>query len=192
MIGSIKIYGLFGFLRLIRDKLFTMLFYPKARIIRLPVYIRGKKGIQGGESLTTGVNLRIDIINSETTSPVLYIGKNVEFNDYVHMGVAEGISIGDNRLIASKVFISDHNHGSYEGEIHSHPNEKPNARVLSSKKVTIGRNVWIGECVSILPGITIGAMSLVSRDIPANSIAVGSPARVIKKFDETKSEWVSI
>ncbi|MFT7073173.1 acetyltransferase [Patiriisocius sp. Uisw_017] len=198
MIKSLKIYGLFGFMRLIRDKLFTMLFYPKARIIRLPVYIRGKKGIQGGESLTTGVNLRIDIINSETITPVLHIGKNVEFNDYVHIGVAVGISIGDNTLIASKVFISDHNHGSYAGEIHSHPDENPIDRVLTSKKVTIGKNVWIGEYVAILPGITIGdgaiigAMSVVSRDIPAYSIAVGAPARVIKKFDKTKSEWTSI
>jgi lipopolysaccharide O-acetyltransferase len=198
MIRSIKIYGLFGFLRLIRDKLFTILFYPKARIVRLPVYIRGKKGIKGGESLTTGVNLRIDIIHSETINPILDIGKNVQFNDYVHIGVVEGVSIGDNTLIASKVFISDHNHGSYAGDIHSNPNENPIARILKPKKVTIGKNVWIGEYVAILPGITIGdgaiigAMSVVSRDIPANSIAVGSPARVIKKFDETKSEWVSI
>lgn len=198
MIRSIKIYGFFGFLRLIRDKIFTMLFYPKARIVRLPVYIRGKKGIQGAESLTTGVNLRIDIIESKNCSPVLYIGKNVEFNDYVHIGVVEGVSIGDNTLIASKVFIADHNHGSYAGATHSNPNEKPIARILQSKKISIGKNVWIGEYVAILPGVTIGdgaiigAMSVVSKDIPSNTIAVGSPARVIKMFNESTKEWTKV
>ena len=198
MFRSFKIYGFLGFLRLIRDKLFTMVFYPQARIVRMPVYIRGKKGIQGAKNLTTGVNLRIDIIHTETNCPVLDIGKNVEFNDYVHIGVADGISIGDNTLIASKVFMSDHNHGSYSGEVHSHPNEKPIDRILQSKKIIIGKNVWIGEFVAILPGVTIGdgaiigAMSVVSRDIPAYSIAVGSPARVIKQFDEITKTWITV
>jgi lipopolysaccharide O-acetyltransferase len=198
MIRIFKIYGFFGFLRLLRDKMFTIIFYPNARIVRLPVYIRGKKGIKGGENLTTGINLRIDIISSGKFTPILTIGKNVEFNDYVHIGVAEEVTIGDNTLIASKVFISDHNHGSYNGEGQSNPAEKPISRTLKTKKVTIGKNVWIGEFVSILPGVTIGdgaiigAMSLVSKDIPPNSIAVGSPARVIKIFDDIKNEWINI
>lgn len=198
MIRLLEIYGLFGFLRLLRDKLFTFLFYPQARIIRLPVYIRGKKGIKGAKGLTTGVNLRIDIINSKENAPILSIGNNVEFNDYVHIGVAKGVSIGDNTLIASKVFISDHNHGSYAGSFHSDPNEKPIERVLESREINIGKNVWIGEFVAILPGVTIGdgaivgAMSVVSRDIPANSIAVGSPARVIKTFDDLTKTWKTV
>lgn len=191
-----KIYGFFGFIRLLRDKLFTFIFYPQARIVRLPLYIRGKKGIRGAENLTTGINLRIDIISSANCNPVLNIGKNVEINDYVHIGVAEGITIGDNTLIASKVFISDHNHGNYNGNNQSNPMEKPSSRILKSSKVNIGSNVWIGEFVSILPGVTIGdgviigAMSVVSKDIPANTIAVGIPAKVIKKYDLIKKEWI--
>lgn len=55
--------------------------------------------------------------------------------------------------------------------------------------MTIGDGVWIGGNVTILPGITIGhnsvieAGSVVVRDIPANSIAVGNPCRVIKRID---------
>ena len=188
-------YGFFGLLRLIKDKILTVLFYPNARIVRFPVYIRGKKGIKGGERLTTGINLRIDIINSKEKKPFLIIGKNVEINDYVHIGVANGVTIGDNTLIASKVFISDHNHGCYNGEIQSSPNEKPISRVLKSEEINIGRNVWIGEFVSVLPGVTIGdgaiigAMSVVTKDIPSNSIAVGSPARVIKVYSESTKKW---
>jgi len=196
MFEIFEIYGLYGTFRLIRDKLFTLLYFSKARIIRLPVYIRGKKGIVGAENLTTGINLRIDIIKSEIIKPKLTIGKNVQFNDYVHIAVAAGVSIGDNTLIASKVFISDHNHGSYTGLNQSNPNEDPIRRTLISREVVIGKNVWIGEYVCILPGVSIGdgaiigAMSVVTKDIPSNSIAVGSPASVIKKYDEVNNVWI--
>lgn len=60
MLEKIKFYGFFGFIKLIRYKLYTILFFPNSRIIRLPVYIRGKKGIVGAENLTTGINLKID------------------------------------------------------------------------------------------------------------------------------------
>jgi len=198
IIEKIKLYGLWGYIRLIRDKIFTIIFFPNARIMRLPIYIRGRKGIRGAENLTTGVNLRIDIINSDISTPILNIGKDVEINDYVHIGVADSVSIGDNTLIASKVFISDHNHGSYSGDNQCSPNSTPICRALKSKKVSIGKNVWIGEFVCILPGVTIGdgsiigAMSVVTKDIQANSIAVGSPAKVIKIYDETRCQWVSI
>lgn len=59
-------------------------------------------------------------------------------------------------------------------------------------KITIGEDCWIGGNVIILPGITIGrgttigAGSVVTKDIPAESVAVGNPARVIKKIDTSK------
>jgi lipopolysaccharide O-acetyltransferase len=196
--NKIKIYGFWGFIRLIRDKIFTILFFSNSRIIRLPVYIRGRKGIIGAKNLTTGVNLRIDIINFDMDTPKLIIGDNVEFNDYVHIGVAKKVTIGDNTLIASKVFISDHNHGSYTGDNQSKPNSSPISRNLISKEIIIGKNVWIGEHVSILPGVTIGdgsiigAMSVVTHNIPENSIAVGAPASVIKIYNEIRCQWVSI
>lgn len=69
---------------------------------------------------------------------------------------------------------------------------------MFSKEVHIGNNVWIGEFVSILPGVTIGdgsiigSTSVVSKDIPAFSIAVGSPAKVIKTYDKDTNKWVNI
>ena len=59
-----------------------------------------------------------------------------------------------------------------------------------SKAVKIGKDCWIGGNTVILPGVTIGdgvtvgASSVVTKDIPGFSIAVGSPARVIKKVDQ--------
>lgn len=57
-----------------------------------------------------------------------------------------------------------------------------------ARPITVGNNVWIGAKVSVLPGVTIGdncvigAGSVVNRDIPANSLAVGNPCRVVKKI----------
>jgi len=198
MLKYYKIYGMYGLIRLVRDRLFTYFYYPNARIIRLPFFIRGRKYIKGAKFLTTGINLRIDIIFEKNFTPILLIGDNVQINDYVHIAVAKGVYIGDNTLIASKVFISDHNHGNYTGNNQSSPMTPPIERELFSKEVKIGSNVWIGEFVSILPGVTIGdgsiigSMSVVTKDIPEFSIAVGSPAKVIKKYDKDTNKWINI
>ena len=69
---------------------------------------------------------------------------------------------------------------------------------MFSKEVHIGNNVWIGEFVSVLPGVTIGEGSIigstseVSKDIPAFFIAVGSPAKVIKTFNKDTNKWEMI
>ena len=58
--------------------------------------------------------------------------------------------------------------------------------VFNDRPITIGENVWLGANVTVLPGVTIGdravigAGSVVTRDIPADSIAVGNPCRVVK------------
>jgi len=126
---------------------------------------------------------------------VLKIGDNVEINDYVHIAAVLNIEIGNHVLIASKVFITDHNHGNYTGDDQSHPMEPPKDRKLAAKPVKIEDNVWIGEYVTILPGVTvgkgsiIGTSSVVTRDIPPYTIAVGIPAKVIKRYNEQKGIW---
>jgi lipopolysaccharide O-acetyltransferase len=102
-------------------------------------------------------------------------------------------------LIASRVFISDHNHGNYHiQDYESGPDTPPANRPLSSRPVHIGRNVWLGEQVCILPGVTIGdgvivgANSVVTHDIPSNSIAAGNPARLIRVFDTETQSWKRI
>ena len=67
--------------------------------------------------------------------------------------------------------------------------EQRNAGLEYARPITVGNNVWIGAGVHVLPGVTIGdncvigAGSLVNRDIPSGSLAVGNPCRVIRKLD---------
>ena len=68
-------------------------------------------------------------------------------------------------------------------------NEPKNIRVLRTKEIHIKKNAWIGARVSILPGVTIGENaivgtgSVVTKDVPDHSVAVGVPAKIIKTLD---------
>lgn len=179
-------------------KLYTICFVKNGRLIRLPIDIRGKKHIDFGDKLTTGKFCRIEAIFSDKSDKKsLVFGSEVILNDSVHIAAFESVKIGSNVLIASKVFISDHNHGHY-GKDGSSPLSHPNEREIISSPVIIEDDVWIGEFVSILPGVTIGkgsvigTMSVVNKSIPPYSIAVGSPAKVIKTYNFTTNQWERI
>ena len=176
----------------------TKVFFPNARIIRFPIDVRGKKYISFGTKLTTGRGCRIESYKFNDTTPKLKIGDSVQINDYVHISCTKSISIGNNVLIASKVFISDNNHGKYSGEEQSNPYEIAINRLISSDDIIIEDNVWIGENVCVLSGVRIGANSIiganstVTNNIPSNTIAVGNPAKVIKKFNENTDKWEKV
>ena len=193
----IRKYGIYGLIRIFKNLIFTKIFFPNAKLVRFPIYIRGKSLINFGEGLTTGVNVRLDAFKLADRPLVFNIGNHVQLNDSVHIGAVHCVTIGDHTLIASRVFISDHNHGRYGVlDLSSDPRIPPIDRPLVSSPVHIGSNVWIGEQVCILPGVTIGngavigANSVVTKDIPGNSIAVGNPAKVIRIFDLQSSRWV--
>lgn len=191
---------LIGLLRLFCNLILTKIYLPKARLIRFPIYIKGKSRIVIGRNFTCGKGLRLDCIKTDANiEPQLIIGSNVEMNDYVHIGCTNSILIGDNVLIASKVFITDHNHGVYSSDsVHSSPLSTPKSRIILGVPVHIEENVWIGEMVTILPGVQIGkgsiigANSVVNKNIPPYSIAVGIPAKVIKQFNFESGRWISL
>ena len=154
-------YSFFSILYLLVSRFFTLYISKKARLIRLPVFIRNIKQISFGINFTSGVGCRFDAFSDFDKRCKISFGDNVQINDYVHIGAFENISIGNNVLIASKVFISDHNHGSYSGNIHSSPYIPPSLRPITSKPIIIEDNVWIGEFVSILSGLTVGKGSII-------------------------------
>jgi lipopolysaccharide O-acetyltransferase len=178
----------------------TKLIASNARLIRFPFKMRGHRHIKLGDNFTSGVGCRIDAFPVQGKEDLcLTIGKDVQINDYVHIASINSVTIGDNVLMASKIYISDHDHGFYgqEGK-HDSPMIPPNERALSNSPVIIEDNVWIGQSVSVLKGVTIGfgsiigANSVVTKDIPAHCIAVGSPAKVIRTYDFESKQWKKI
>ena len=94
--------------------------------------------------------------------------------------------MGDRAGLGQHVFISGFNHGYADGTRESNEQE------LVRKEVVIGRESHIGANSVVVAGVTIGAGSVVMKDIPAYSIAVGNPARVIKRYDPENKTWVKI
>ena len=137
-------------------------------------------------SISSKPGLRIECFekyNGDYFNPRLEIGKNVSFNSNCHIGCINHIKIGENVLIGSNVLIIDHSHG-----LTNDPSIPPSKRKLYSKgPIIIGSNTWIGENVCILPNVTIGenciigAGAVVSKNIPANCVAVGNPIRIINR-----------
>ena len=113
------------------------------------------------------------------------IGKNVWFDDYSFIHAQEEVKIGDGCMIATSVYIVDFDH-KIPAKIFDFKSINKNTYVRDS--VIIGKNVWIGTHSIILRGVTIGdnavigAGSVVTRSIPANTVAVGNPAKVIRRL----------
>lgn len=154
-----------------------------------PVYLTGGKYITVGKNFSAQPHLRIEALNrfnGETFEPAITIGDNVNCNHYCHIISAGQVTIGDNVLLGSNVYISDRSHGdATRAAIGIPPIERP---LTSRGPVVIEDNVWIGQNTVILSGVTIGrgsiigANSVVTGDIPQGSVAAGAPARVIKSM----------
>ena len=149
--------------------------------------IKNAKYISVGKNFYSLYNLRIEAWDSyagHQFSPEIIIGDNVNMNTDCHIGCINKVVIGDNVLMASRIYISDHFHGEINAAALSLP---PMRRPLYTKgPVIIEENVWIGEGVCIMPGVTIGANAIiganavVTKDVPANAVVGGNPARVIR------------
>jgi len=126
--------------------------------------------------------------NESRYEPEIVIGNQCNIGEYCHITAINRITIDDGLLTGRFVYIGDNAHGGLSWE---EANTPPAQRLLSSKgPINIGRNVWIGDKVSILGGVTIGdnviigAGSIVTHNIPSNSLAAGMPAKVIKRLDK--------
>lgn len=126
-------------------------------------------------------------------SGMLKIGNGCYIGQRNTFLVGEDIIIGDNVLMASDICISSENHGTDPMDPKGYAGQS-----LRLAPVTIGDGCWIGEKVIILSGVKIGeksiigAGSVVTKNIPSYCIAVGNPAKVIKKYDLENNSWVSV
>ena len=111
----------------------------------------------------------------------LHFGARCAIGSFTRIWNYSKISIGDDFLGAGGLSINSATHD-------------PKTLESIGKPITIGDRVWIGLNVSIIAGVTIGddvvigAGSVVTKDIPSNTIAAGVPARVIKRLDRKLSE----
>lgn len=160
-------------------------------ILRNPQYIScGKNVVIGDESKL----LCWDSYGEEKYDdlPEIQIGDNFCATRNFTIQCANKVIIGKNVLAASNVFIIDYNHGINPLTMSYLDNP------LTRGVVFIDDGVWIGNDVIILPNVhigkksIIGAGSVVTKNIPEFCIAVGNPAKVIKKFDIKENRWKKV
>lgn len=152
--------------------------------------LRGAKYILIGCNCEIRDNVRLtawDRYINQKFSPRIEIGDNCSIGSNSHVTAINLIKLGNNVRMGNNVLITDNSHGDNSPE---ELEVAPNFRPLYSKgPVIIDDNVWIGEKASILPGVhigrcsTIGAGSVVTKDIPPYSVVGGNPARIIKEIN---------
>ncbi|MDP1521033.1 acyltransferase [Porticoccus litoralis] len=143
----------------------------------------------GRGKLTLGDGCRIGSFSRVVVSTTLnnlgehiHLGHHVAIGDYSSLGGSGGLDIGANTITGQYFSVHPENHRFDD------PERPIRQQGTQRKPVRIGENCWLGAKVTVLAGVTIGnncvigAGSLVTKDIPNNSIAVGNPARVIRSL----------
>ncbi|MGF7046850.1 maltose O-acetyltransferase [Paenibacillus sp. DS2015] len=151
--------------------------------------ISGKLNLKNKGEITIGRNVSFHAKPFPSSISVdkqakLTVGDNVFFNYGLDIGCTKSIRIGSNTIIGPMVNMMDTNFHPVDVEDRTR-----------SQDIVISDNVWIGRGVLILPGVTIGhnaviaAGSVVTRNIPANTLAGGTPAKVIREIS-VPNEWI--
>ena len=147
--------------------------------------VQGKPRIVNKGTLLIGDRVRIlsTIVRSEL---VVRAGARLELGDHVYINYGasicayQSIRIGDRCTVGTYVIITDNDQHDLLDR----------SKLPPSKPVTLEDEVWIGDRVIILKGVTIGsssvigAGSVVTRDVPRDSIAAGNPAKVLRSITE--------
>ncbi|MGN1260072.1 MAG: acyltransferase [Alloprevotella sp.] len=156
------------------------------------LHLSGERYMEIGDQVEFHFHARVQCFDTflntgQHFQPRLILHDHVVVQALCHIGCINYVEIGEWTTMGARCYITDHTHG---GTTRAELEVPPRKRQLTSKgPVKIGKYVHIGEGVCIMPGVTIGdyaligAGSVVTHDIPPYSIAVGSPAKVIKQVE---------
>ena len=186
--------GIWGYFRNLKNKLIfgecgkDVYIHSGGRIVR-------PRFISIGDHVRIGKNTDILVHpkHQDLKEFILKIGNNVHIGNYNIIAARNSVVLEENILLGPGVIIIDHSHHYENVEIPVKAQE-----VTEGGPVRIERDCWIGANVFVFPNVTvgrhavIGANSIVNRDIPPYSVAVGAPAKVIKRFDFERKEWVKL
>ncbi|ASG68520.1 putative lipopolysaccharide biosynthesis O-acetyl transferase WbbJ [Francisella halioticida] len=178
------------FFRIFFKTFFSKKFKHFGKGVRLiyPDSIQGENNI----SLSNNVFVNVGAWFLSLKNGKIVIEENTYIGRNSHIVALQSVKIGKNVLVADKVYIADNLH-EYE-DINTPIKEQP-VKFIGS--VEIKDNSWIGENVSIIganigKNVVIGANSVINKDIPDYSVAVGAPAKVIKQYNFQNKEWQKI
>jgi acetyltransferase-like isoleucine patch superfamily enzyme len=161
---------------------------PKKLFVDSSYSLKGGNNVSIGNNFVGNKGLVIEALEDfgkQTYSPSIVIGNNVFINQNCRLQCINRIEIGDGTMLAGNIFITDHFHGNTS----MFDEQPPAKRSLYSKgAVIIGKSVWIGEGVVIMPNVKIGnhaiigANAVVTKDVDDYCVVAGIPAKLIKRL----------
>ncbi|WP_319802363.1 acyltransferase [Flavobacterium sp. N502540] len=178
---------------------FYLLNNRKYKLLSSTAIIQRLLRVDGRENISIEKNVIIQKMTWIAAVPLtseskcnLVIGEGSIIGHFNHIYATGEIILGKNVLTADKVYISDNLH-QYE-DINL---PIMNQGIKQLPKLKIGDGTWIGENVCIIganigKNCVIGANSVVTKDIPDYCVAVGSPAKIIKRYNITLQKWEKV
>jgi acetyltransferase-like isoleucine patch superfamily enzyme len=185
----------------LRTRLYTLLLssqfkeFGEGSRIAPPFRFYGLDHMNLGEKVTVNRDCWLQTIpnSGDANSPKLVIKSHTSVGMGAHISAARQVLIEEYVLLARNVNISDHAHAFENIDI---PILQQGLNRIAP--VVIGRETWLGQNVVVLPGVSIGrhciigANSVVNRSIPDFSVAVGAPAKVVRRYDPEKKQWLRL
>jgi acetyltransferase-like isoleucine patch superfamily enzyme len=188
-------YNVIRQLRRVRDKVTTLMVqggffsFGSNSVLGIPVTLWRQEFISVGKNVYLGPGSWLQVTSNarvENDAPVIEIMDGVSVTGMCFISASEKVVIGKNVLMGRFVHISDHSH-IFDDVSKAIKNQG----VSEGRAVRIGDGAWLGQGVVVLPGVSIGrnsvigANSVVKNDIPDYCVAVGAPARVVRRIAES-------
>ena len=187
--GSLSVYGDY-------EELTLTFCSIVGTLIQTGVSLYGEEYIRIGSDVIVGpyCSLAAGVMPGHVPDcdPVITIGDGVLIGRGSGVVGHQSITIGDGVFTGHNVYVTDANHG-YEDVTQS-----IGQQYAPPRPVVVGAGSWLGHGAIVLPGATVGehvavgAGSVVTGELPSFSVAVGSPARVVRRYDTGREEWVSV
>ena len=161
--------------------------FGKGSLLAPEVQIFNPQYMEVGDNTSVMSHCVLETCTVDGNTPKMVVGDKVSLGEYTHVTCANHIEIGEGTLTGRFVLITDNAHGESKYEDLLLPPMQ--RKIVSPGEVVIGRNVWIGDKATILPGVKVGdgaiiaANAVVTKDVPPYAVVAGVPAKIVKQIE---------
>jgi lipopolysaccharide O-acetyltransferase len=162
--------------------------FGKRSVIQPPIRLGGAGRIRIGAGVTVGPGSWLHVLDPDADGVALTIGDGTSIVGACVISAARSVTLGRDVLLARNVYISDHQHAF---EDTSRPVLAQGITRVAAVEIDDG--AWLGENVVVGPGVRIGrgavvgANAVVRESVPDHAVAVGAPARIVRRFGDPRA-----